>query len=355
MVDRADVVVVGAGILGLAAAFELAQSGLAVVVLEAEDAGGRHSTGRSAAYFIPMYESDAFTEFAAASLPFLQQPPGGFSDRPLLGREGAVIATSLADTTQLEGEMARARELGVEVEALDGAEVARLVPIARAERITGAAFYRGAGEIDIGALVAGFADGARRFGARIELGRGWTGTLTTAGRVIGVSTTRGEISCGHVVNAAGAWCERVGRASGAAAIPFTVTRRHVIQLRLPDHLAGRTWPFFRCPSVPLWCKPTGAALLASPMDEEVDEPGDCRIEPGQIEAVTRSVRDYTTLLGEPERAWAGHRVFSGTKVPVVGPDPTLSGFHWAAGLGGAGIMGSPAVGQRVRDGILASR
>jgi glycine/D-amino acid oxidase-like deaminating enzyme len=40
---------------------------------------------------------------------------------------------------------------------------------------------------------------------------------------------------------------------------------------------------------------------------------------------------------------------------VVGPDRTLSGFHWAAGLGGAGIMGSPAVGQRVRDGILASR
>lgn len=352
--DTAEVVVVGGGILGAAVAFELGRRGIRdVVVLEAERELNRHSTGRGASYFIPMYDSDAFAALAQASLPFLRDPPEGFAPREVLGRQGAVIATVKPDTAALQAEMAKAESLGIPVEAIGGAAIRELVPIARVEPITAAAFYPTAGEIDVPALADGFADAARRGGARFVTGLRCTGIVTRNGRVAGVATGAGEIACAHVVNAAGAWCGEIGRAAGALPIPFEVTRRHIVVTRLPPELRGRTWPFFRCPSIPLFHKPEGEDLVASPMDQVLDAPGDCATDPAQVARTLKALAAYTTL-GAPSagRAWGGHRVFAESHLPVIGPDPALPGFHWAAGLGGAGIMAAPAVGAIVADGIL---
>jgi choline dehydrogenase-like flavoprotein len=84
--ERARVVIVGAGICGAATAYFLACAGETdIVVLEAEDAYNRHSSGRSASYFVPMYETWLQAHLAAAE-PFLQSPPDGFTPYPLLDR-----------------------------------------------------------------------------------------------------------------------------------------------------------------------------------------------------------------------------------------------------------------------------
>jgi choline dehydrogenase-like flavoprotein len=138
------VVVIGGGILGAAVAYELAARGERdVLVLEAEPALNLHS----AAYYIPMYESLAYASLAKASLPFLKNPPEGFSDRPIFSQDGALIAAIEGHGDGVKAEMAQAQALGIDVKAAGAAEIRELVPVARTELIEAAAYYPEAGEI----------------------------------------------------------------------------------------------------------------------------------------------------------------------------------------------------------------
>ncbi|MEJ2131940.1 MAG: FAD-dependent oxidoreductase, partial [Gammaproteobacteria bacterium] len=90
--ERADVVVIGAGIAGMSAASEIAQFA-SVTVLEAESQPAYHSTGRSAALYIEPYDNDVVWALTVASGPFFKEPPAGFADAPLMKlRRGLMIA-----------------------------------------------------------------------------------------------------------------------------------------------------------------------------------------------------------------------------------------------------------------------
>ena len=352
--ERARVVILGGGILGGAVASALARAGESdVVILEAEELLNVHSSGRSAAYYIPMYESDAFADLAEASLPFLCDPPAGFVDHPIFVRRGAIIAAPPAGDDALVAEAARARRLGIAVRELEGSQVTELFPIARSDAIGHALFYPDAGEIDVEALAQAFVRDARRRGARLATRRRFLSARHTGGRISSVLTSAGEIACEAVVNAAGAWAGEVAIAAGASPIPVRPLRRHIICVKLPPELGSARWPFFRFPSVPLYCKSETGSLLASPMDEEPDRPGNCTTDVVQIAIAGDAVNRYTTLeVRHIMKAWAGHRTFAPDRVPLVGRDPAVPNFYWAACLGGAGVMGAPAVGRLVAAAIL---
>ena len=351
--ERADVVIVGAGVVGAAVAYFLTELGIRdVVLLEAEDVLFRHSTGRNAAYYVPVYESPMISGLTVDSLPFLRDPPAGFSDAALLGTEGAIIAAGPQQLAEHEADLAMARELGLQVETLTPRQIVQLVPIARPEHAAAAAFYREAGPIDVNALAMGYVAGARRRGARLLLGRRVTGVVVANGRVARVRTGAGDLACGALVDAAGAWAGELAAMAGASPIPIQPTRRHMIAVKLPPEHSQARWPFFRAPSVGLYFKPEAGRLLASPMDEDPEPPGDCATDEIQIATVADALDTYTTLqVRHIERAWAGHRSFAPDRLPVLGPDPRLGGFFWAAGLGGAGVMTSPAVGHLVAASI----
>ena len=85
-----DVLVVGAGIAGASAAYELAALGR-VVVVERESAPGYHTTGRSAAQFTEAYGNETIRRLTKAGRPFFENPPEGFTEHPLLAPRGAVF------------------------------------------------------------------------------------------------------------------------------------------------------------------------------------------------------------------------------------------------------------------------
>ncbi|MFN3615917.1 MAG: FAD-dependent oxidoreductase, partial [Rubrimonas sp.] len=84
MVETADVAIVGGGIAGIGAGAAMAAAGARVVVVEAEDAPGRHATGRSAAVFILNYGNAAVRALNAASEAALADPDPDVADAPLL-------------------------------------------------------------------------------------------------------------------------------------------------------------------------------------------------------------------------------------------------------------------------------
>src|SRR6185312_17103959 len=100
-----DFLVIGAGISGAGAAYELAPHGK-VIVVEAESAAGYHSTGRSAALYTKHFGSATVRAFNAASLPFLTAPPAGFAETPLLTPRGALTIGKADQPREIEEQVA---------------------------------------------------------------------------------------------------------------------------------------------------------------------------------------------------------------------------------------------------------
>ncbi len=352
--ERARIVIVGAGICGAATAYFLARAGETnVVVLEAEDAFNRHSSGRSASYFVPMYETRLLARLAQLAEPFLDSPPEGFAPYPLIDRRGAVVAAGESDLAAFRAELATARELGIPVEEIDPGRIPGLIPIARPQGVAAAAFYPGAGAMDCNALSMGYIGQARHAGVRFAMNRRFTGAEVRGGCVVGVTTSAGPIACDILVNAAGAWAGDVAALAGATPIAVEPRRRHVICVALPPEHAQARWPFFRCPSLPLYFRPEAGQVLASAMDAEPIAPCDCPTDELALAIAADALAAHTTLrFNRIASSWAGLRVFSPDGVPLVGWDPALEGFLWVAAVGGTGIQSSPAIGQLAADVLL---
>lgn len=117
--SQPDILVIGAGIAGASAAAELARTHR-VVVLEAEDAPGYHSTGRSAAVFSESYGNGVVRALTRASRDFFYHPPAGFSPTPIIKRRSWLHVASAAQVPALERFLAaedvamRARRIGPE-------------------------------------------------------------------------------------------------------------------------------------------------------------------------------------------------------------------------------------------------
>ena len=97
-----EVLIVGAGIAGVSVAYELTQRNVQVCVVEVEDYPGYHATGRSAATFVNCYGNDIIRRISAASKPFFDCPPQGFSDHPLLAKRGALYVAGKNQTVDLD-------------------------------------------------------------------------------------------------------------------------------------------------------------------------------------------------------------------------------------------------------------
>src|SRR5687768_3545388 len=101
MVSTADVVVIGGGIAGASVAAELA-SDRKVVLLEAEERPGYHSTGRSAAMFVPTYGPSVIQALTRAAASHFRSPPQGFTEAPLLERRGELMLAGPGDEAEAE-------------------------------------------------------------------------------------------------------------------------------------------------------------------------------------------------------------------------------------------------------------
>jgi D-arginine dehydrogenase len=355
MKSSSRIVIVGAGILGSAVAYELARRGETdIVVLEAEAEFDAHSTGRSAAYFIPMYESQSFAALSKASIGFLENPPEGFSEDVLFRRDGALIAAGIGFGEQITEEVATARKLGLPVELLDRNGIKEWVPAVNAELFESAAYYPTAGEIDVAALVRAYRTNAQALGVTFVRGCRFLGTQVTQGRITRALTSQGDIVCENVVDAAGAWAAQVAGQAGGRALQSLVLRRHLLQAPVSGLPADARWPFFRCQSLALYFKLTDGVLSFSPMDADPSPVGDCVIDAPRVAATLATLSKLTNFkIGAADiRAVAGHRVFGSDHGPLIGEDPQQKGLYWAAGMGGCGIMAAPAVGEMISAALL---
>ncbi len=350
--QRAEVAIVGGGIAGLSAAFRIAED-RSVVVLEQESELAFHTTGRSAAVYIVNYGGPINSRLTKASRRFLQSPPAGLVDAPILEDCGALMVGDESHAAAIVEMATEGAKIQDDIRLIDTEEICERVPVLMPEHCAAGMLEPGAATMDVMGLHQAFVRGARAAHARIVPNARVT-ALDWRGDHWLITTSAGAWEAEKVVNAAGAWGDVVGRMADAQPVGLTPMRRTAFTV--PSTVDPSPWPLLHHEGEGGQCyfKPeAGSQLLCSPADEIPDEPRDARPEEIDIAAAIDRINTVTTLgVRSVRTSWAGLRTFTEDRSPVLGMDDRVENFCWMVGQGGTGITTSVAAGEVVAAAVM---
>lgn len=342
--EEFDSVIIGAGMAGASAGYFMAEQAR-VLVLEMEAQPGYHTTGRSAALYSEAYGNAPIRALTSGGRPFYEAPPRGFADHALLTPRGALFVGREDQAAALDATAAEASGNVDTIRRLDGDATRALVPVLRPDYVAGGVHEPDAMDIDVNALHQGFLRGLRAHGGEVRTGAEVIG-LTHDGGGWRVETRAGTVRAPVLVNAAGAWCDRVAALAGVAPIGLVPKRRTAILFAPPEGVDSARWPLCVDVDEEFYFKPDAGKLMGSPADETPMDP--CDVQPDELDiaiAVDRIQTASSMEIRRIEHRWAGLRSFVADKTPVVGFDAAAQGFFWLAGQGGYGIQTAPSMGR----------
>jgi glycine/D-amino acid oxidase-like deaminating enzyme len=353
----ADVVVIGAGALGLSTALHCAMSGRSVAVVERHTAGSQAS-GRAAGLFKSVQADELRTRLARRSInqavTFAE-----WAGAPLaVARSGSfLIARTGQHREFLCRELEQSRRWGADVREATTAQVA--------DRLS---YYR-PGSDDFAlwcpedvyieepdSLIQACLAACQRYGAVVAENEPVTGISVTAGRVTGVQTQQRSITTPVVVDAAGAWVRPVAELAGAS-VPVT-TVRHQLLITAPNVEVDPADPITRVVDAAVYLRPARGGLMVGGFEPD-PLPVDPRHQPalfttddvpldlGVLRRLAAQVAAEAPAVSSTPVA--EHRGGLFTMSPdgrfVAGPVPDLPGLWVASGCNGSGFSSSLAIGE----------
>ena len=358
----ADVVVVGAGLVGLFTAFFAARAGLGrVVALEQRDAVASLTSAHSAEGFRLEWDAPENIAMVRDSVEVFDH----FGE--LAGRPGLDIGLRKPGYLFLSGTVAPAyrpallpqrvrrwQELGLsDVELLSGDEARRRFPFV-GEGAEHGHYRAGDGFLDAGALARGLVSSGL-FDTFVAVRA--AAIEVSGARVSRVRTVSGRsVATDALVLAAGPFTRRLAESAGAP-LPAENRRRHGLILHLPPGRVDPSWPMVVDADLGLYWRPRPEGLFigwerALPWDQAPGEPGD--MVPAdlafleQVRAHGRRLNRFWADLRFDQVTWHTGQYVSAVPNdgrPIVGPHPALTGLHINTAYEGRGVMASPAGGQ----------
>ena len=365
---RAQVVIIGGGIIGASVAYHLAHLGWRDVVLIERDQLTSGTTWHAAGLMVTygstsetstrmrMYTRDLYSRLEAETGLATGFDPIGFVE----------LAGEPDRLEEYRRVAAFNRFCGVEVHEISPSEIADLFPLARTDDLLAGFYVPGDGRVNPVDATMSLAKGARQLGAQIVQGVTVQSVRSADGRVTGVDTDAGPIECEYVVNCAGMWARQLGEKSGVA-IPLQAAEHYYL---ITEPMAGidPSWPviedpanfgYYReetgglmiglfepvCAPWNVGAIPDGSSFLSLPPDWD-------RMGP-YVEQAMRRV---------PAAAEAGIRTFfcgpesfTPDLSPIVGEAPELAGYFVAAGMNSIGILTGGGLGKVVAEWIVNGR
>jgi sarcosine oxidase, subunit beta len=360
MRERAEVVVVGAGIMGLSVAYHLASLGVTdvTVVDKGYLCGG--ASGRNGGGVRAQWSSEANVRLMQESIRICRD----FASKMKINvwfRQGGYLflARSEKMKAQLEASVKLQNECGLPTRMLSPREAQKLVPEIDASGLVAGAYNPDDGVVFPWPFVWGYAQAAQKLGVEVLTFREVVGFETTGSRIDGVVTRGGDgatqtIRTHKVINAAGAWSPVVARMLGVE-LP-NKPHRHEI-----------------CSTEPLkpWLKPLVADLSdglyfsQSTRGEIVGGIGQERVPDGLDQESSHAflglyarslVRTCPVLAGvKVLRQWAGCYDLTPDANPIVGGVDGVDDFFQASGFMGHGFMMAPVVGKLIAENAISGK
>jgi sarcosine oxidase subunit beta len=350
------VVVVGGGIVGMAAAYYLRERGADVVVCERGSVGGgRGSTERSAGGIRAQFTTPVNVEFSLASMAVWERFEEAFGvdvgyRRPgylFLAREEST-ADALADAVEMQAER------GVPSDLLSPAEATERCPELHAESFVAASYAPTDGFADPGLALRGFAEAAREAGVDIRTKTPVEDVRVEGGRAAGVVADGDRIDADAVVNAAGPWGGEVASMAGLD-LPVSPRRREVLVVD-PSRPVPEDVPLTIDLDTGSYFRPEreGNAIVGghfADSDPAVDP--DRYAESVGLDYRATALERASDVAGyfgpdsRVRRGWAGLYAVTPDRHGIV--EESLPGFVNAVGFSGHGFQHAPATGQVVAE------
>jgi sarcosine oxidase subunit beta len=355
-VERADVVIVGGGIVGASIAYHLAFRGVRdVLVLEREQLGSG-STTRNAGGVRLQFSTEINVQLSLRSLPRIERFAEEMGVDPHLRQVGYLfLITEERDVAPFEASLAMWRRLGVPAQRLDAAGVHQVFPELRVDDLRFATLCMRDGYCDPTSLLNGYVARARERGVRFREHAPVVGVTRDGDRVTAVRTAKGEIACATVVNAAGAWGAEVGRLAGVD-LPIRPLRRQIFVTE-PVPGLDREFPLtVEFASTLYFHRESGGVLMG--MADPTDGPGfDSSVNWDFLPTLVERALYRLPVLerASVKTGWAGFYEDTPDKHPIIGAIPGVRGFLCAAGFSGHGIMHAPATGEAIAELIVDGR
>lgn len=356
MAAPSDIVVIGAGIVGCAAAYELARRGASVQIVDDRPAGmgATQASAGVLAPFIEAREEGPLLELAVRSLDlfdkFVARVTAVGSVRVEYQRSGTLdVALNDETMSRLSASAGRLAGRGVAAEILDAAGARRAEPLL-GDGVVGGLLIPSQGYVVASELTRGLAAAARRHGAQlIEHGR--VRRISEKGSDLIVETERGSLTGNGVVLAAGSWSGLIEIAGVTDRAPVRPVRGQLLQMAWSGTPLRRVTWAERCYLVP-WEDGTllvGATVEEAGFDERTTAAGVRDL----IEAACEIVPHAWTAGFVAARA--GLRPATSDDLPIIGGSGVIQNLMYATGHYRNGVLLAPLTAQLVADAMLENR
>jgi sarcosine oxidase subunit beta len=355
MKKTADIVIIGAGIIGVSIAYYLGKMGAKNVVVLEKDHICEGSTALCAGGIRRQYTSDIAMQFAQKSFEVFQNFKEEFDVDPQFHPVGYLfLATSLEEWDIFQQNVAFQNKYNVPSQILTQEEIGKRWPYLNTEDVYGGAFCDTDGYASPHEITHAIAKKARTLGIDIFEETEVKNIEVRHDRVVSVTAGEYRVETPIVVNAAGPYAENVGRLAGIH-IPVKPIRR---QLFITD-------PFDQLPeSVPLtidhkqnfyFRREGKTVLLSGPQDEipsfNLNTDFDSMVETAEKAMYRVPVFENTNIA----RGWGGLYEISPDNNAILGKVPEIGGLILANGFSGHGFQHGPATGMVIAEVIVNGR
>jgi sarcosine oxidase subunit beta len=348
----ADVVIVGGGVVGVSAAFHLAEAGAEVVLLE-RDQLGSGSTSKAAGGLRAQF-SDALNiaigKRSLAAYKRFEQRPGWEIDYEEIGY--LFVLSTDAEVEAFARSVALQNELGVASRMVTPAEAREIAPLLAGDDMLAAAYCPTDAHATPESVVQGYAFGAREHGAHLAVSTPAEGIDVVDGVVKGVRTPRGSVATGTVICAAGAWSRACGEMAGVR-LDVTPLRRQVL-FTAPLTDLPATLPLTIDFATGFYFHREGRGLLMGMADPNETPGFSTETTDDWIpDLLAIAERRAPRLASAPiQGGWAGLYDMSPDGNAMIGEARSVSRFLYATGFSGHGFLQGPATGEIMRDLVL---
>ncbi len=358
MTERADVVIVGGGVVGASIAYHLAARGCTDVLVVDRASPGAGSTGRATGGYRAQFATPVNVRLSLLAREKLH----AFRDE--LGVDSGYrpcgylfVATSDAQLAALRAAQQVQRDAGLhDAHELDAQDVRALNPAVHGDDVVGGVFCATDGFIRPLQILYGYLAAARRLGARVHCGRTVRGLRRAGDRVIGIETDAGPIEAGAVVNAAGAWAAQLVADVGVDLPVVPVQRQSAVSVPTSCLPPDMPMTIFVEDGFHLRVRDGRVLLLRAGPDARRHPGGACTFDaawlPGVLERARHRVPCVAPLPIDRTACVAGLYEMSPDGHAILGPAPGVDGLYLANGSSGHGVMHAPALGHLLAEQLL---
>lgn len=354
MINTADVVIIGGGVIGCATAFNLAKAGAGRVAVLEKGYLASGATGRCGAGMRMQWGTETNCLLARESVNMLSRLPEMLDvdiDIEFTQNGYLLLAYTPKMVEQFKKNLELQNSLSIPSRWVTPAECLDIVPILNTEGLLGATYCAEDGHCNPFKVTEAYAQAAKNLGVKFYTDTEVLSIATAGGRIKEVHTTQGTIYTDTIVNAAGGYAKAIGRMAGIE-LPIYPERHEILVTEPVEPTVG---PMVMSFYHNLYCQqsPHGSFIMGV---GHPGEPEGYNIKSSWqfLQEMAEKLVAIMPPLGELNviRQWAGLYDMCPDRTPILGSSPEVRGFFTAAGFSGHGFMISPVTGRLMAEMVL---